>query len=211
MLGEKFSLIPSVMDQFGHETTTYAYMVLFYDGTFLEEERLSYMAVGPSWISLDDYTRNNLIYIKCNDSNAKNFHLGLFFNNVSGYRYGYAAVKIEVTPCKLGFVYNRDDQICECVEKGDHGYLFCPNTSVACIRSGYWFGKFNSDCNYTYSPCNQGRCNQDCPTKCPNSPDYCLISNFNNSDDLCFLGRGGFLCSKCREDYALTFEALHCV
>ena len=215
MLGENFYLDPVILDRFEHETTTSAHVSLTYEGInddISKTHKLNFSYVGPNFLGLDNYTKNNELNIKGVEvHNSSNVYLQIFFEKkIAGYRDGFLDVTIELTPCRLGFVYNQNESMCKCFMSDDHGQMFCPNSSLACVRSGYWFGRSTNGhfsficdnllCNYT---------NQKCPTDvCPNAPDYCIV---NNTDDLCYNGRGGILCSRCQENYAFTFTGYKCV
>jgi predicted outer membrane repeat protein len=221
MLGEHFALIPNIKDQLNHTTTGVAHVVLTYDNPVLDfsPNDSKFIYVGPNVMGLDGYTINNDLYIKgTNDTHdlilSKEIHnliLEIIFNkNENGYRDGYATITITLVPCRLGFVYDKVSNVCTCFSNKDH--ILCPNTSSACVRNGYWFGSLN-DGTFDYLLCDKGWCdylNQKCPTEqCSTSPDFCALHN--DSDDLCFPGRGGILCSHCKEKYAFSFSSFLCV
>lgn len=223
MLGESFSLQPVVLDRFHHETTSFAYLSLYYNGADDVHciKDWNYTLVGPSLIGLDSYTKNDLLHIQGDRvEDNRQLRLEVFFDkNEAGYRDGYTELIIDLIPCRLGFLYNPASGVCECFTRDNQGDMFCPNNSTACVRSGYWFGEThnnktsqNDDFNYETFLCDKVACDYTkcCPTQvCPNAPDFCLLQE--DKDDLCFSGRGGILCSKCQEDHAFTFSSYKCV
>lgn len=222
MLGEKFFLLPTVKDVLGHNTTGIAHIVLTYadpDNNF-RPNATKFTYIGPNVIGLDEYTRNNELLIQGTNSTydlirnntIQDLKLGIIFEkNEGGYRDGYANITIKLVPCRLGFVYNPDKEICECYLDKDKDHVLCPNTSSACVRNGYWFG--SSDGTSTLLLCDHDWCNylnQNCPTEqCSTASDFCALPNDQNA--LCYPGRGHILCSRCRDKYAFTFGALKCV
>ena len=195
MLGEEFHLSPTIVDRLDHKTTTFAYLSLKYDGIHFDPLDRKFTFVGPSLIGLDRFTKSNSLHIKgINIQDNYTVILELFFDkNEAGYRDGYRALEIHLVSCRLGFFYSNDTEKCECIESNDNGNLFCPNTSIACVRYGYWFGQTHN--NYSLNVCERDQCNytsHKCPTSpCPNAPGYCtLCSTPNNSDAICVEGKG---------------------
>lgn len=220
MLGQRFSLIPTTVDELNHTTTGVAHVALQYDDTDMDPSDRKFTYIGPNLMGLDDYTRNSELYLKAGAnmtydmviaSFKYNLTLAIFFEkNEAGYRDGYAEVSIKLVPCRMGFVYKPNKEMCECFSSSDQ--VLCPDTSSACIRNGYWFGRVGGNMSTNFL-CDKEWCdyrNQRCPTEqCSTSPDFCELHD--DSNDLCFPGRGGTLCSHCRENYAFTFTALKCV
>ena len=215
MLGESFFLDPVILDRFRHETTIPAHVSLMYNGIeddMISNHTLKFSYAGPSFLGLGNHANNNEVHIKGVEVlNSSNISLQILLEkNTAGILYSVLSVTVELTPCRLGFVYNKAERVCKCFKRNFNDQMFCPNNSLACVRNGYWFGKTkngyfsficdNQLCNYT---------NQTCPTDvCPNAPDFCII---NNTDGLCYSGRGGILCSKCQKRYAFTFAGYRCV
>ena len=222
MLGEDFFLVPTVQDRLGHNTTGIAHIVLTYtdpDFNFDPSNDTNFTYIGPNVLGLDEYTRNNELYIQGTnytydlilDNAIHDLNLGIIFEmNEEGYRDGYDSITIELVPCRLGFVYNPEKGICECFSDKDH--VLCPNTSSACVRNGYWYGKL-SDNTSTFLLCDYDWCNysdQKCLTQqCWTASDFCALPDDKNA--LCYPGRGHILCSRCKEKHAFTFAALRCV
>lgn len=210
MLGERFYLVPTVLDQLRHKTMGKAHLSLKYPE--LDPHNIMFTYVGPNFIGLDNYTENNALYIKGMSNFTYTLTLEVFFEKeVAGYRDGYAKVDITLIPCRLGFVYNNKTQVCECFTNNNLDNMYCLNTSSACVRNGYWFGEIHDNVSSIFL-CSAMKCNYSgyrCPTDiCPNAPDYCIL---RDSKNLCYKGRGGILCSKCQANHSFTFSAYECV
>ncbi len=214
MLGEGFYLHTSVVDIFNNSVYTSGHFIL------LPGE--SFSLVGPHIIGVDEFTKNNAIYIKGNqvNSSVSNLFIHLVYTKKDGdYHESEAIIGIKLVPCKVGFTYNSILQVCECV---DQEGIICPSSpssttiSYACVRYGYWYGwSDNYTCNtfpcVTF-PCPGQNCNYTngkCPDKCENSPGFCLLNK--RPHNLCHDGRKGILCSECETNYSFTFGALYCV
>lgn len=212
MLGEYFFLIPNMTDVFGNDASISEGNLVLRGVPHNESVKL----VGPSSMSMDDYTQNNRLFISGSRSIAGLDKLVLDFifeNKTSGIHHGYREIGIKIVDCKPGFMYNTSEQICKCME--ENNVLVCPSPSRshACIRYGYWYGNHNqtdgkvlscpgSNCQYSDGKCPQGQCPD------AGSPGFCLLSD---ADDLCWNGLGGLLCSECHQNYSFTFDALRCV
>lgn len=215
MLGEEFSLVPTVLDTLKHNTTGVAYLSLAYQDS--ESSRNvtneSFTYIGPNLMGLDEYSKNNILHIEGDSDTHCNLTLEVLFNkNEAGYRFGYTKLDIEVVPCRLGFVYDSKTNSCKCF-KNDR--VLCPDTHSACVRNGYWFGKAGSDHRPAVFLCDNHWCdymNRVCPTRsCKNAPDFCALGESESDNSLCWEGRGGTFCSRCKEGYAFTFSAFQCV
>ena len=214
MLGEKFYILPKVTDVFGNSAYITGHLVLVsnYKQSFMPTQKLS--LIGPSTISMDNFTKNNELYIIGNkdEIHCANLSLQFVYQHVQlGYRDESEEFDIKLVECKNGYLYNETSQQCECYPSDN---FICPtrNNSYACIRYGYWYGIDDKNgstllscpgqnCHYTDGNCPQS-------SECPDSPDFCLLGK---SNDLCRKGRGGTLCSECRENHSFTFGALKCV
>ena len=214
MLGEKFYILPKVTDVFGNSAHITGRLVLIanYKQSFMPTQNFN--LIGPSTICMDNFTKNNELYIIGNkdEIHCANLSLQFVYQRVKhGYRDESVELNIKLVKCKNGYLYNEISQQCECYPSDN---FICPtrNNSYACIRYGYWYGIDDKNGN-TLLSCPGQNCHYtdgNCPqsSECPDSPDFCLLGK---SNDLCRKGRGGTLCSECRENHSFTFGALKCV
>ena len=210
MLGEVFYLLPIVLDAFNStSSSSFGFLALLSSQYF---KSLEYTLIGPSSLTFDSFTQNTQFYIKGpeiqEDTHAE-FVIEYIYEQVTTFRSKSAELKVEVVPCKLGYNYSYEDEACVCVNDGRKD-IFCPYNSslaMACLRKGYWYDTKRMKavpCPVTNCDYRNGKCkNEGCPT----SPGYCVVEN---SDDSCWTGRGGYLCSKCEDDYAFNFGAFKC-
>ena len=214
MLGEYFYLVPTVTDIFHNTAYLFGYIQLvnYTSVKMLVPEDLK--LVGPKVISMDDFTKDNVLYISGNNKSSVDYDdlfVEFIFNKPSSYHTDNRNISVRIIDCKVGYKYNEQKQICVCV---DSDVLSCANhSSHACIRYGYWLGDYELTRGETY-PCSGQNCKYadgHCPRNGPCSESLQDFCKLNSSDDLCWEGRGGILCSSCRENYSFTFSALSCV
>lgn len=210
MLGEEFFLDPTVTDKFGHNSISYGYLALLLADSYEYADSLNFTLKGPISIGADNFTKNNVFYITGPDYTSR-LVLEFLYEQISTYQSSSTFIQMEIIPCKIGFKYSPEMQKCECSIDEDND-LICShesNVTKVCIKKGYWY---NQETKNTI-PCPTTNCdysNGKCPSgteECPNSPGYCNISN---ADDVCWVGRGGYLCSQCKEGYGFSFGALGC-
>ena len=218
MLGEIFALVPTVLDVFNGNARLSGDIILVTDELGFHTSQ--FKLIGPGYVGMDIFTKNNGFHIVGNESLIGYTNLSIEFiydKKEAGYREGSATLKIKLLKCKLGFMYERNSRKCECHAK-DQVLLCSPFDDYACIKYGYWYGYHNQTAG-DFFPCAGLQCGYfdgKCPRSadCPNTPGFCELSQ---PDDLCFSndrnhsGRGGLLCSECRENYSFTFSALYCV
>ena len=217
MLGEKFYIVPTVLDLFNGSSLITGNIII--DSGIDKLNSRQFELIGPHHIGMDNFTKNNEFYITGNGNITKSDLSVVFIYNKkeSGYRDGSAVLKIKLSDCKLGFLYESSSRKCECHGK-DQVLLCSLSDNYACIKYGYWYGYHNQTAGDLF-PCPGLHCDYfdgKCPRSadCPNTPGFCQLSQ---PDDLCFSddrnhsGRGGLLCSECRENYSFTFSALYCV
>ena len=211
MPGENFYLFPKVRDMFGNDASQYGNLVLVV-------RKVKYMysnfqLVGPRYISMDDFTKNNELSIKASEEmiGLDELFLEFIYRQHITYHDGTSHVQVKLTLCKLGYSYSAMTQQCEC-DKLDEN-LVCATSShkYACIRYGYWYGR---DSKGQALLCPGENCyfaDGKCPIEskeCPDAPGFC---NLKVDDGLCWKGRSGVLCSECKPDHSFSFSAVRCV
>uniref|UniRef100_A0A1X7V0F2 Uncharacterized protein n=1 Tax=Amphimedon queenslandica TaxID=400682 RepID=A0A1X7V0F2_AMPQE len=111
--------------------------------------------------------------------------------------------------CPLGFSANFTSKACECRQIVKE--LFCPlDSGVGCIKNGYWTdGSIAVKCSY---PLCDSRHLQEIPKTqiCQQYYGQQVIALPQSPDDQCYTNRGGRRCSRCRDDYYLTFLGTKC-
>ena len=204
MLGEEFSLNPTVTDFFGQNSTGFGYIALLSKES--SHSDINFTLVGPSSLGINSYTQNISHFITGPNVTHASLALELIFERVINYKTGSREVSVELVSCKTGFNYSAITRKCECVISKS---IICHRTKV-CIQYGYWYDNVSK----ITIPCptrNCGYSNGHCPPsteECPRSPGYCTITS---PDDVCMEGAGQYLCSGCKEGYAFNFGAFHCV
>lgn len=211
MLGEEFSLDPLVTDEFGHHSTSFGYLVLLLADTYQDAGLWNFTLAGPVSIGADNFTKNNVFHITGPEDDPPELLIEFLYEQISSYRSGNALVRIEIIPCRVGYRYSEERQKCECAQDLEKNVICSTegNVTGVCIRQGYWYDQETQSA----LPCPTTNCNYSngkCPNntiECPNSPGYC---NITSADDVCWVGRGGYLCSQCKDGYGFSFGALGC-
>ncbi len=210
MLGEKFHLVPTVLDKYKHNSTTDGYLALLSgDKKYLDTHSLE----GPSIIGLNNFTEDVEFCIKgqkIETGHTSPMILEFFFDNVTNYHLENVDVNVNVVPCKIG--YHHTDQVCKCVNDSN---IVCTTTyekkPVMCVKQGYWYDQNASKsiaCPVENCQHVDGTCSNHSKV-CPDGKvGYCQI---NDPADLCWNRRGGKLCAECTTNNSFTFMAFKCV
>ena len=210
MLGEKFFLQPQIIDMFKHNfSSSFGYLALLSE-KYLES--VDYALVGPTFLGMDRSTNSTGFFIKGKNitNSAVKLIIEYHWDHTAMYRLSSTGFKVRVTPCKLGYTYSEENKVCSCVQNQN---IICPDDDKveACIKQGYWY----DDITQNTFPCPSRYCNfsnGNCPLnskKCETTPGYCALAN--SSDDLCWTGRGGRLCSQCQTNHSFNFGGYMCV
>ena len=110
--------------------------------------------------------------------------------------------------CPLGFIKNSIIKVCQCIQINE---ILCPfDSGIACIKNGYW-----TDANITikcpYPLCDSTHLQNTSETQiCQQYYGQKVIALPHSPDDQCSTNRGGRMCSRCRDDYYLTFLGKRC-
>lgn len=206
MLGEQFYLIPSATDVFGNSAVLSGTLRLG-----CGKKKCSHKLIGPSSMSMDQFTSNIELFVKGsqNLTNNTELYLEFIYKLESDYHDHSTKVHIGIVSCRLGYVYNKSSEMCICARKDVN--LYCEH-SYACVRYGYWVGNgdlagnppipcLSSNCYFS-----DGRCSHN--QSCLDTRLYCRLSNVTNQ---CWNRRGGILCSRCSEGNSFTLGAMMCV
>ena len=202
MLGEKFYLRPTNIS-----LKSVGYLRLWTeDGRYSSNTLLR----GPSTIGYDDHWNNMDFFIQGPEVHEKvKFYIRFFYEENTAYHVGNTTFSLTVVPCKIGYQYNTEQKECVCASQSSN--MKCSNDGRSlCVKRHYWYSSnFNKafpcpiqNCWYVYDRCPRKAEN------CYNSTDYCSIQK---SDDVCWNGRSGLLCSQCMESHSFTFSAFMCV
>ena len=164
---------------------------------------------GPSTVAFDDYNSNIEFFIQGqNITKNTTFYIRFFYEDSQYYHMGQANVSVYIVPCRVGYRYDKDKQICVCSSKSDKVMCLSSGRDL-CVQRHYWYSdRYDSafpcpvqNCWYMY-----GRCPDKAHT-CPTYSNYCSIKE---SDDLCWNGRSGLLCSRCAANHSFTYSAFEC-
>ena len=216
MLGEYFYLSPQVTDIFNN--TAYnlfgnLQIVSYNEGENLVTPKGLHLT-GPKMIGMDSYTEDNELFLNGSLSYVGNesLYVAFVFNKPSRtYSSQLRRLSIKIVECRIGYKYVSDSGTCECILDDR---LSCEaHSSHACIRYGYWLDRYSLTNGSTF-PCSGQNCEY-ADGKCPRNDtcsgslqDFCRL---DSSDDLCWEGRGGIMCSSCKNNYSFTFSAMKCV
>ena len=206
MPGEHFYIDPIVLDVFGNPSSLHGYLVLVHNNQIRKYNgTMPLRLVGPDYMAMDTYTKNNPFYIAGTYQNHTWSVAFIYDNSEASYRDGSQEFLVNLVDCRPGFLYNSSTQTCNC---GKDQNLVCPSSSIACVRREYWYG--SSGVHLAVLPCEQCDYNsKKCfDLGCEKSPGFCRLDD-NHSQ--CVLGRTGTLCSYCQTNYSFTFSALYCV
>ena len=203
MLGEKFYLKPVSISIRG-----VAFLRLwtkengYSEGTTLK---------GPSNIGYDDYNSEIDFYIQGPEVHTRtHYHIVLLYEQENGYHIGKTNLSLVVVPCRMGYQYDHTLNVCMCASSKSKNIMCTSSGQHLCLKRQYWY---SDDYDQAF-PCPISNCwymHGRCPTNtesCSNTSDYCSIKH---SNDVCWYGRSGFLCSGCAHNYSFTYSAFQCV
>ena len=209
MPGEHFSLvIQTIQDRFGsalvNELNHLWVRVASNDKNFKYK-------MSNNADTVDIFSAYNQFYVEGPNILAKvNFEIDSYVHEISTYHVGHALMSLNIIPCRLGYSYSMKNKTCICAsQKSDK--IQCPNDrQKLCLRYRYWYSRvFESavpcpaqNCLYMY-----GQCPENTEVCVGYSKLYCSI---RDTDDVCWDGRGGVLCSECAHNYSFTFRAFQC-
>ena len=210
--GQNLTYSAKVTDYFGNLTSCFVNVILEYGNNVSEHVQLT--GDVQSLLSTGNFTTNR--YLTSNVEHH-DFSIKLRFLCLNTHAEMYANVNL--TTCPLGYVFQTPQEsqpikgTCECVDIPSDDVQCDFVLGVACIRLGYWLGKFSADkdtlidtapCQYPY-----------CKTVLPPCPIIGLAQTYNQlpitQDEQCNGLYGGLLCRSCREDAVFSFEAVNCV
>ena len=216
MLGEPFVIKPLVTDFFGNPTQTTAFVELITEilGLFMKIGYNQYILVGPTAIFMNNTNVNTTFYVSGPENSIQKDHQLLMFvtNDLEPI---IAQLHVNITPCKLGYVYNDETKICECYNSEHVTCINGPTRRTACVRYGYWYGKVRNGARMvdTIAACPTDFCaytDGQCPSgNCGDIYGFCRLTNDPN--DQCSSGRGGTLCSNCKPGHSFSFDGILCV
>ena len=210
MIGQPFQIHPLTEDIFGQFSPGTAMLELICASNCSNDTSI-YQLEGQTLIQLTNTSTTTSFYVtgpQANDQRREDTVL-LLLTNTFPSAVGY--LHLNITPCHLGYVYNKSTQMCECYQSQN---IHCDGNTV-CIKNGYWFGSISQGGEYAIQNCPTGNCNYDngrCPTESCDAPyqTFCKLPTYD-SDELCSNNRGGAVCAECRPGYAFSYSALQCL
>ena len=159
----------------------------------------------------DIYLTESKFYVKGpNISKQAKFSVDLYVFGVISYHIGSTTLNVTVVPCRLGYSYSMKQQVCLCASNYSNNVRCSSENHKVCVRYRHWF----SNDYKTAVPCPAQNCwfmYGQCPINTEVCPGYSKIyCSINSTDDICWDGRGGFLCSECASNYSFAFRAFQC-
>ena len=213
--GQRLTYSANVTDYFGNLTSCSVNINLECVNNFCENVQLT--GDAQSLLLTSIFTTN--LYLTSNVEHY-DYSIKLRFLCLDSNAEVYANVNL--TTCPLGYVFQTPQNsqpiqgTCKCVDIASDDVQCDFVLGVACIRHGYWLGKYNSDnaledtlidtapCQYPY-----------CKTDLPPCPIIGLSQTYNQlpiaQDEQCNGLYGGLLCRSCREDAVFSFESVKCI
>ena len=217
--GENIVMNVSILDYFGYPVSCTASANLMCDGNLYTCFDHQVKLKGPTVVVIAQQNDTNYTTVDTNLKLASpegynNTEVSLLFNCRNS-NYTALSIPLNITDCPLGFAYNSNSSICQCVDNMDN-FICSQPQSTACAEVGYWFGPgaTNEHTKWYIGKCTYPECTSiNSLTSCPSSVGtagkyYQLKSSAN---DLCSEGRGGILCQECASGFFFTFTSTACV
>ena len=110
-------------------------------------------------------------------------------------------ITVLLHPCKTGFEYDNQKQLCAC--NNIPNLIRCMQNDVR-IKKGYWYGDL--DGNTVVGVCPISYCDY---VSCDISQDYCALKPIQ--DYQCHSHRTGIACGSCEKNYTLPFDLKDCI
>ncbi len=204
MLGEIFNLKPfGITDIFGRTSVGIGFLRIS------STVNSSYHLVGPTTISIDNYTHEiEFMIAGPRVAEKENITLDLFFDRHVPLGISKKEINLTIVPCRIGYKYVAEQNECICQISTDNVQCVTHRHSI-CVKRHYWF---SGDGNEAY-PCPSINCifmTEHCPNQtgaCSLAQDYCYVET---EDSVCQQGRSKFLCSKRADDSSFTFAGVKC-
>ena len=201
MLGEEFTFTAKMKDYFNDSAEATIFLVQYSNTN--EEYSLTGFSKYKNVLIQENPLRNITVVGKevTNYNTTITLHLSPVIGTVtSNIRDINVLITVLLHPCKTGFKYDNEKQICTCNSIPD--LVQCIVNDVR-IKKGYWYGHL--DGNIVVGVCPIRYC--DYPS-CDISEDYCGLSV---QDDQCRSYRIGAACGNCEDNYTLAFDLEDCI
>ena len=202
MLGEEFTFTAKMVDYFNNSAEASIFLIQISD-TYGE-----YSLTGFSKYKNVLIQENPLHNITIVGKEVRNYNttITLHISSVIGtvtrnIRDINVLITVLLHPCKTGFKYDNQEQVCTC--NSIPNLVLCMVNNVR-IKKGYWCG--NLDESVVVGICPNSYC--DYPL-CDVSEDYCDLSSVQ--DYQCRSHRTGPACGNCEDGYTLAFDLDDCI
>ena len=213
MLGQPFQIQPLTEDVFDQFSLGTAMLELICVQSFHCPNGTSiYQLEGQTLIQLSNTSTTTSFSVTGPQAGNQQREDTVLFLLTNTFPSAVGYLHLNITPCRLGYVYSDTTQKCECYNSEN---IHCDGNTV-CIKYGYWYGSIaRGSSDYTIHNCPTGNCNYDngkCPTESCDDPyqTFCKLPKYD-SDELCSSNRGGAICAECRPGYKFSYSALQCV
>ena len=195
MLGEPILFTASVFDYFKNITEPVTFSVKC--STCIDYILSMYQ------ITVHDHSIHELKVFPITHSDImNNINISLIFRSALSpiYKFLFASLSVELSPCRAGYVFNCT--MCSCYPHPD--LVHCKEDYVE-IKIGYWIGYLTQQ-QYTSSICPNNYCSSE---RRETSPGYYRLRG--KPDDQCSSRRTGVACGKCKSGYTLAYDSPDCI
>ena len=202
MLGEEFTFTAKTVDYFNDSTEASIFLIQYNNAN--DEYSLTGFLKYKNVLIQENPLHNITIVGKevRNYNTTVTLHLSPVIGTVtSKIRDINVLITVLLHPCKTGFKYDNQKQVCTCNSISD--LVQCKANNVR-IKKGYWYGHL--DGNIVVGVCPNRYC--DYPS-CDISEDYCDLSSVQ--DYQCRSHRTGAACGNCEDNYTLAFDLEDCI
>ena len=202
MLGEEFTFTAKTIDYFNESAEAGIFLIQISNTN--DEYSLTGFSKYKNVLIQENPLHNIVIVGKevTNHNTTITLHLSPVIGTVtSKIRDINVFITVLLHPCKTGFKYDNQIQVCTCNNISD--LVQCMVNNVR-IKKGYWCGDL--DGNVIVSICPNSYC--DFPL-CDITEDYCDISSVQ--DYQCRSHRTGVACGNCEDNYTLAFDLEDCI
>ena len=202
MLGEEFTFTAKTVDYFNDSAEASIFLIQYSNTT--EEYSLTGFSKYKNVLIQENPLHNITIVGK--EVTNYNTTITLSLSPVIGtvttnIRDISVLITVLLHPCKIGFKYDNQKQVCTC--NSIPNLVQCMVNNVR-IKKGYWYGHL--DGTIVVGICPNSYC--DYPL-CDVSEDYCDLSSVQ--DHQCRSHRTGAACGNCEDNYTLAFDLEDCI
>ncbi|XP_065904916.1 uncharacterized protein [Dysidea avara] len=195
MLGEEITLDACVLDYYNQPSNAARFTVTGEDNPNYQVD-----GVRDILVSCDAFRGISIIGNKFSSVTSYNYTLTITYFTSEEQSFSIKLI-VELSPCHLGFWYDRKLLRCTCYSGDD--VVLCSGTTST-IKRGYWFGSVNGQPTAAVCPVNY--CDFSC---CETTNGFYHLSPLRANQ--CRSHRSGPACGNCEEGWTLSFDSAECV